>query len=232
MTAKILRKRAWAKLSGKWGTLSLIYFVHSFIASFLGIIGAGPFSLALTDISLHVSRKKEVEFNQLFSGFSRFEDSFVLYLLNMLFIYLWTWLFIIPGIIMSYAYAMDYYILLDNPEMKPNEARKRSIALMKGNKWRLFCLNMSFLGWDILGLMTFGILFYWIEPYRQAAFAEFYEDLIGNTTSEHAEPARPVPPPTPMPTASTIEQLETPAEASADETPVDEAPKDSDERNE
>lgn len=79
---------------------------------------------------------------------------------------------------MSYAYSMSWFILADNPDMPATEARKRSIAMMRGNKWRLFCLDFSFIGWMLLCILTLGILTFWIMPYVQTARAEFYQDLL------------------------------------------------------
>ncbi len=196
MKAKTLRRRAWNHLGGKWGTVALIAFVHALlisVASALSTIGigaialflvSGPFTYGMTIASMSVTRKEKTEFNMLFAGFSRFEDSFLLYLLNRLFIFLWTLLLVIPGIIKTYSYSMGYFILHDHPELTPNQARKRSMELMKGNKWRLFCLDFSFIGWWILCLMTFGILSFWIDPYHQAARAEFYENLVNPNAAE------------------------------------------------
>ena len=78
---------------------------------------------------------------------------------------------------MSYAYSMSYYILKDNPELSANEARKQSIEMMRGNKWRLFCLDFSFIGWSLLSMFTFGILMLWVTPVMQASHAAFYESL-------------------------------------------------------
>ncbi len=79
---------------------------------------------------------------------------------------------------MSYAYSMSWFILADDPNIPANEARKRSIEMMRGNKWRLFCLDFSFIGWILLSILTFGILLFWIMPYMQTARAEFYQDLL------------------------------------------------------
>ena len=72
---------------------------------------------------------------------------------------------------------MSYYILADNPQMSCNDARVTSMEMMKGNKWRLFCLWFSFIGWWLLSILTLGILFLWTIPYMQVATAAFYDDL-------------------------------------------------------
>ena len=94
-----------------------------------------------------------------------------------LFIMLWTLLFIIPGIIKSFSYAMTPYILEERPELSANEAIDHSRAMMKGHKFDLFWLLLSFIGWGILCIFTFGIGFLWLVPYMQTAQAAFYEDV-------------------------------------------------------
>ncbi len=96
---------------------------------------------------------------------------------------LWTMLFFIPGIIMSFAYAMTPYILEENPELSAWEASTRSREMMKGHKFDLFFLYLGFLGWFILCLLTAGIGFIWLCPYFKSAEVAFYEDLKGTTVS-------------------------------------------------
>lgn len=90
---------------------------------------------------------------------------------------LWGFLFIIPGIIKSYEYAIIPYILADDAEISSRDAFKKAREMMKGNKWRLFKLNLSFIGWGILCIMTFGVGTFFLMPYTNAANAEFYVEL-------------------------------------------------------
>ena len=95
--------------------------------------------------------------------------------------------FVIPGIIAVYKYSMAPYILMDHPEMTGGEAITASKNLMKGKKWKLFCVEFSFIGWCLLGALTFGIAYIWIGPYMQATMAAFYEDIkdeVGTTVAE------------------------------------------------
>lgn len=98
-------------------------------------------------------------------------------LLMELFIILWSLLFIIPGIIKAFSYAMTPYIVEENPDLSANEAIDRSRAMMKGHKFDLFWLLLSFIGWGILCLFTFGIGFLWLAPYVNTSLAAFYEDV-------------------------------------------------------
>lgn len=98
-----------------------------------------------------------------------------------LFLLLWSCLFIIPGIIKAYSYRMVPYILSDNPDMNATDAITKSREMMKGNKWRAFVLDLSFIGWVILGALTFGILLlFYVAPYKDSTDAELYHALKGN----------------------------------------------------
>ena len=92
---------------------------------------------------------------------------------------LWSLLLIIPGIIAGYSYAMTGYILAENPELTASEAIARSKEMMAGNRFRLFCLHFSFIGWEILCTLTLGIGNLWLRPYKQAAEAAFYREISG-----------------------------------------------------
>ncbi len=196
------RHAAFEKMRGKWATLALITFIMALILgacsssytafasdsfvyyciSGVGAIAAlilgGPFELAQSTISLNAVRRKNVTVEMTFGGFKNFANAFFLYLVNAIFIFLWSLLFIVPGIIKELSYSMSFYILADNPELTQDQARAKSIEMMNGNKWRLFCLRFSFIGWFLLSIITCGILLFWVVPYVNCAEAEFYRDLI------------------------------------------------------
>ncbi len=115
--------------------------------------------------------------NDLFSQFHRFGDGFCLKLLEGLYVALWSLLLVIPGIVASFKYAMAPFIMAENPEMTASEAITASKQLMDGHKWELFCLNFSFIGWELLGALTFGIGTLFVTPYMNAAYAAFYREL-------------------------------------------------------
>lgn len=98
-------------------------------------------------------------------------------LLKSIFIVLWCLLLIIPGIIKSYAYAMTEFIAEDNPLLGPNECIDRSKAMMNGHKMDLFLLDLSYIGWILLGIISLGIGFLWIGPWMQMAHVKFYEEI-------------------------------------------------------
>lgn len=113
----------------------------------------------------------------LFAGFKSYGRVLGTMLLMTLYTALWSMLLMIPGIIKSYSYAMTPYLLLDEPELGPEELIKRSMKMMEGNKMKLFLLDLSFLGWILLAMITCGIGMLWVTPYMQMARAGFYEDL-------------------------------------------------------
>lgn len=98
-------------------------------------------------------------------------------ILSSIYIFLWTLLLIIPGIIKSYSYALTPYILVEHPEMSANEAIEESMRLMDGHKFDLFYLQLSFIGWAILSILSLGLGFFWLIPYQMTAQAAFYRDI-------------------------------------------------------
>lgn len=180
--------------------LTLIWAVITLIVSGAAKLGYAIFNLKLVD-------NKHVALSDLFSQFHRLGDGFCMNFLVGLFTLLWTLLFIIPGIIKSYSYSMTPYIFAENPGMKVTDAITKSRQMMNGNKWRLFCLDFSFIGWSLLcalpslmmssffimsvvrhgniAALFWLILFYplsfvgnlFLTPYVEAAHAAFYRDI-------------------------------------------------------
>ena len=147
---------------------AVIYFV---LGSYIGV-GYAKFNLNLVD-------KKNAAFETLFEYFSHWKTTTIARLLRALYVFLWSLLFIIPGIVAGFSYAMTDYILAEDPELTADEAISQSKSLMLGNKWRFFCLQFSFIGWDILATLAFGIGHLWLTPYKQAAYAAFYREVSG-----------------------------------------------------
>ena len=113
----------------------------------------------------------------LFGRFDIFGKALWLRILTGLKVFLWSLLLVVPGIIAAYRYAMAPYLLAEHPEMTVNEAIEGSKTIMAGNKWRLFCLQLSFIGWYLLGLLALGVGVLFVTPYSQAADAAFYLEL-------------------------------------------------------
>jgi uncharacterized membrane protein len=181
-----LRKLARSQLHGSW--LAAVGFVLVYCI-IIGVSGAvvvgplvlsGPLTIGFSGYFLKKARGKNAELGDLFDGFKVFVTGFLVYLLKGIFTALWTLLFIIPGIVKSLSYSMSFFILRDNPKLSATEAITSSRKMMKGYKWKLFCLYFSFIGWGILCILSFGIGFLWLIPYVSLTLANFYEGVKQN----------------------------------------------------
>lgn len=123
-------------------------------------------------------RNGDASLDSLTTGFSNYGHTFVTLFLRDIFLLLWTMLFIIPGIIKAYSYRMVPFIVRDDPDLSPTDVITLSREMMDGNKWRAFLFDLSFIGWVILGLLTFNLVnIFWTNPYRQNANAALYHEL-------------------------------------------------------
>lgn len=157
------------------------------ISNILSLL-ALPLSWGLTVSLLRNHREESVDLENLFDGFrgGRYTRVFCALFLVNLFTFLWALLLIIPGIMKAFSYALTPYILLDEPELTAKQAISRSCEIMQGRRWKLFCLYLSFIGWGILCLLTFGIGFLWLVPYMNASVAAFYEDARAEYEAENS----------------------------------------------
>ena len=180
-----LKNEAKESLRGKWGSAAVTTLLFVIVSGCTcGAPGAGYFFLAVPlefGFSIAFLRLLNGDENLLDNTFSA---SFENYLhkvgtgaLRWLFVFLWSLLLIIPGIIKSLAYAMVPYILEESPSLSAEQTIDLSSAMMKGHKWDLFVLYLSFIGWGILCLFTFGIGYLFLTPYVRATKAAFYKDL-------------------------------------------------------
>lgn len=151
------------------------------ILSFAQFIIGGTVQLGYCRFLLKQQDSEDAKLQDLFSQFDRFGVGFLQALLRGLYLFFWSLLFVIPGVIKTYSYAMTPFILADHPEMTANEAITASRRLMDGHKWELFCLGFSFIGWHLLSILTLGILELWIVPYQNAAYAAFYRSIRNHT---------------------------------------------------
>lgn len=188
---KVFRANARAQLGGSiFSNNWLMALVVCLIASaILGVVNslAGIGSLLLDAFFVygmaHVflqiirSQRENVEIGDLFKGTEHAGDLILLSVLTWVFTFLWSLLFIIPGIVKAYAYSMAPYIKYDHPDYDWRKCLDESQRMMKGNKWQLFCLHFSFIGWYIVGALCCGIGTLWVVPYQKAAEANFYENL-------------------------------------------------------
>ena len=115
---------------------------------------------------------------QVFSGFPRFLEMGWLMLLRTIRIMLWSLLLIVPGFVAFYAYRMAFFLKVDHPEWSAWHVLAESKRMMQGHKWRLACLDASFIGWLLLVLATFGLAALIVNPYMGVTYAAFYEELL------------------------------------------------------
>lgn len=167
------------------GIPSTVYFVMLLVLMFISVIALIISIFLLRPISVGCKRwflKNRTSKPNIGEVVFTFKNGYgnvvkTMFLQN-LFISLWTLLFIIPGIIKSYEYRMVPYLLSENPNMDWHEALERSREMMKGNKWNVFVLDLSFYGWILLSALTFGILaIFYVNPYIQLTNAELYVTL-------------------------------------------------------
>jgi uncharacterized membrane protein len=148
------------------------------VAQFVEFLLSGAFAVGFCSYYLVIAQDAQTRLECLFTGFKRFWSAFGVYFLTGLFVFLWALLLIIPGIIALFRYAMAFFIVADDEDVGPLEAIRRSKEMMKGNKWKFFCLHWRFFGWALLAVcFTCGIGFLWLVPYMQTTFAKFYEDV-------------------------------------------------------
>ena len=158
------------------GGLILAAVIFCFVISLIGTVVRLGHCKYYIDLVLY-NRKDSVDV--LFSRFRIFFKAIGLSLFTGLFVFLWSLLFFIPGIIASYRYSMAPYIMAENPEVGIREAVNMSKQMMAGHKGRLFGLHLSFIGWAILSAFTLGIGSLWLNPYMKAAETAFYIDRTG-----------------------------------------------------
>lgn len=162
-------------------SLTVVLSPLSSVLSFATIFLSGTLTVGLAVFFLNLANGAEAKVENVLSQFKHhWGNTFVLGLLTTIFTVLWTCLFIIPGIIAAMSYFAAPYILAEHPEIKASEAIKMSKEMMNGHKKELFTLCLSFIGWFILGFITLGIAFIYVQPYMQATLAEFFNEISGN----------------------------------------------------
>ena len=190
-----LKAKAKEQIKGNIGVLFLMYLVIAAIATLVNIIpGVGALadvvvisplaSLVMIMTYLNLAKGIKPELAMLFQHLNKFWGAFKVQFLSGLYIMLWSLLLVIPGIVKAYSYSMAMYILAENPEMGAREAISLSKKMMNGHKMELFVLELSFIGWILLSIITFGIATIWAIPYISAATANFYNNIKNNPIVE------------------------------------------------
>ncbi len=187
LTNDDLKNHALQQLStyNKWGESIGVILIAAIISAVAGCIPFGslvifgPMALGMQGYFLRVSRNGDAILNDMFDGFKNFGNAFVANFLSMLLIILAAILLIVPGIIVACGYSQINRIMHDNPTMSGRDAMKASWQLMDGKKMDFFILNLSFIGWALLCILTIGIGFFFLAPYVNVTNAKFYDEISG-----------------------------------------------------
>ena len=141
------------------------------------LLVSGPLQYGMAYIFLKQARDHQpMQLGDMFRGFQDdFGGTFLIGLMAGIFTFLWSLLLVVPGIVKSYAYSMAYYIKLDHPDYNWKSCLDESQRMMRGHKWEKFVLDLSFLGWMIVGSLCLGVGTLWVTPYMTATEAQFYE---------------------------------------------------------
>ena len=186
-----LKSNAKAQIRGNIGVLFVCYLIFAAISAICGAVSYGiatilvipPLSLGFAMMYLNMFNGGEAKVEKLFDGFkANFVKSILLYLLMGVFIFLWSLLLVIPGIVKAFSYSMAPYILAENPEMSALDAISESKRMMNGHKMDLFVLTLSFIPWLILVSVTFGIAGIYVTPYMEMTEVNFYKSISGGYT--------------------------------------------------
>lgn len=227
VTVSAANMRSWGRqsLAGHWKMAvfgTLIYYILSmaplllisslfadlnvvdFAAFIYTILVLGPLMLGYYVFIIAIFRKKPTGPAEVFYGFERFGKAFGLFLAMFARIFLWSLLFIVPGILAALRYSLAFFILADNPDIPISAAINESQRMMRGNKWKYFCVQLSFFGWSLLASLPSSIVtqilttdghsspyiallsfvlsagMFWLMPYITATTVGFYEVANGN----------------------------------------------------
>lgn len=178
-----IKQKAKAALKGHWFANIVVLVLMVLITAaldltYVGALFSGLVMFGSAAFYLELVKSKQGKVGAFFGGmFKKFFKRWGATLLISLYTCLWTLLFIIPGLVKSYSYAMTPYIMMEKPDMGINDAITKSRQMMKGHKWKLFCLDLSFTGWMLLSIVTLGIALMYVWPYYSAARAQFYKEV-------------------------------------------------------
>lgn len=217
-----LKKRAKQCLSGKFGSvlgmlvllqiaLIGIFFACGLVELFINVAAVislpvasmaqllfcGASMMGPVTVCMAAVEGRAPDTSDAFLGFRDFGRCCVAGLLKTLFVFLWGLLLVIPGIIKCFSYSATFFLLRRYPHLSANQAIAESRRIMDGHKGEAFLLLLSFIGWFLLSILTFGLLFLYVTPYMGTTFACFYDELIEADAARHPEQACACPPPLP-----------------------------------
>lgn len=152
-------------------TIFTAFRILSFLLSGVMSVSTARYCLNL------INNAEDARFSDIFSGFSVYIKTVGLYILSTVAIFIGTLALIVPGMIVSLMFSQAYYILCEDNDKSIIQCLRESTEMMKGHKWELFVLQLSFLGWMLLALLTLGLAIIWVQPYMQVTFANYYVEL-------------------------------------------------------
>ncbi len=172
-------------------------FVMAFALAIYAFLG-GPVEVGRCKFFC-TARTGDVNFGYLFHNFGggRYMPTVKVMFFKMLYTTLWSFLFVIPGIVKGLEYSLIPYLMAENPNLSKDRVFEISKKTMDGEKWNLFVLQLSFIGWNLLGMLACCVGIYFVVPYEQATYAEFYTCMrakmisYGITTEEELSGAYP-----------------------------------------
>ena len=149
------------------------------VGQIAALLISGPVAYGVSAMFLKQTRNGQtMDIVDIFNGFKYdFSNTFLISLMTFIFTLLWSLLFVIPGIVKSYAYSMAMYVKVDHPEYDWKKCIDESQRMMSGHKGELFVLDLSFIGWMIVGAFCCGVGTFWVRAYMEASHAQFYENL-------------------------------------------------------
>lgn len=180
MTRAQLKAAAKEQIKGNIGILFVIALITGLITGTgIGSILIPGLTLSLIAIYLNLANGQKASVGDMFCRMGALGKGWWLNIITSFFISLWSALFVIPGIVKSFAYSMAPYVLAENPTMTAREALRVSKQITQGHKFEIFILQLSFFGWHLLGMITFGLAYIYIIPYMNATMANFYNSIKG-----------------------------------------------------
>ena len=189
-----LKTTAKSQLKDKWGKAAIVTLIYLLISIGLSVLSNIPyigriFSLAqlfllpplvfgyLMIFVSFVKDNVEIETGNLFKGFNYYAKSLGIYFWEILWVFLWSLLLFVPGIIKALSYSQAFFIVVDNPNVKVRDALKISILMTEGYKGEIFVMGLSFIGWCLLGMISAFIGFIWITPYMLTTYTNMFYKL-------------------------------------------------------
>jgi len=157
-------------------TVFALLLVASFFTALLGY--------GMSNLALRAVKEQEVPELGIFYAYRRFGRWTLFYVIYLIRVMLWTMLFFVPGIMAALSYSQAKFLMMEDEDLRPNDAIKKSTQLMQGRRWELFIIHLSFFGYYVLSVFTFGLSTLFSTPYMDMTFAGWYRELIAQQPAQ------------------------------------------------